>query len=71
MMKEILLGGEIGRVVSVDFSWYLDVIHGADYFRRWHRLREIKDVYRKNIREKKKLEKDRNKFKNLLKYSTT
>ena len=40
MMKEILLGGEIGRVVSVDFSWYLDVVHGADYFRRWHRLRK-------------------------------
>ena len=38
-IKEILLSGEIGRVVSVDFSWYLDVIHGADYFRRWHRLR--------------------------------
>lgn len=39
-MKEILLSGEIGRVVSVDFSWYLDVVHGADYFRRWHRLRK-------------------------------
>jgi predicted dehydrogenase len=39
-MKEILLSGEIGKVVSVDFSWYLDVIHGADYFRRWHRLRK-------------------------------
>ena len=39
-MKEILMSGEIGKVVSVDFSWYLDVIHGADYFRRWHRLRE-------------------------------
>ena len=38
-MKEILLAGDIGRVVSVDFSWYLDVVHGADYFRRWHRLR--------------------------------
>jgi len=38
-IKEILLGGEIGRVISVDFSWYLDVYHGADYFRRWHRLR--------------------------------
>jgi predicted dehydrogenase len=23
----------------VDFSWYLDISHGADYFRRWHRLR--------------------------------
>jgi len=39
-IKEILLSGEIGRVASVDFSWYLDTRHGADYFRRWHRLRE-------------------------------
>jgi predicted dehydrogenase len=39
-MKEILLSGDIGRIVSVDFSWYLDVVHGADYFRRWHRLRK-------------------------------
>ena len=39
-MKEILLSNEIGKIVSVDFSWYLDVIHGADYFRRWHRLRK-------------------------------
>ena len=38
-IKEILLSGEISRVVSVDFSWYLDVYHGADYFRRWHRLK--------------------------------
>ena len=39
-IKEVLLSGEIGEVSSVDFSWYLDVQHGADYFRRWHRLRE-------------------------------
>lgn len=39
-IKEILLSGEIGKVASVDFSWYLDIQHGADYFRRWHRLRE-------------------------------
>ena len=38
-IKEILLSGEIGRVISVDFSWYLNTSHGADYFRRWHRLR--------------------------------
>jgi predicted dehydrogenase len=38
-VKEILLAGDIGRVSSVDFSWYLDVYHGAAYFRRWHRLR--------------------------------
>ena len=38
-VKELLASGAIGRVTSVDFSWYLDVYHGADYFRRWHRLR--------------------------------
>ena len=38
-VKELLMDGEIGRVVSVDFNWYLDVFHGADYFRRWHRLK--------------------------------
>jgi predicted dehydrogenase len=39
-IKEVLLSNEIGKIISVDFSWYLDVIHGADYFRRWHRLRK-------------------------------
>jgi predicted dehydrogenase len=38
-IKEILAAGEIGPVTSVDFSWYLDTGHGADYFRRWHRLK--------------------------------
>jgi predicted dehydrogenase len=38
-VKELLLEGAIGTVSSVDFSWYLDTSHGADYFRRWHRLR--------------------------------
>lgn len=27
----------IGEVLSVHFEWLLDVRHGADYFRRWHR----------------------------------
>jgi predicted dehydrogenase len=39
-MKELLMQERIGRITSVDFHWYLDVYHGADYFRRWHRLRE-------------------------------
>jgi predicted dehydrogenase len=39
-IKELLMSGVIGRVLSVDFHWYLDTTHGADYFRRWHRLRE-------------------------------
>lgn len=39
-MWELIRGGEIGDVTSVDFHWYLDTSHGADYFRRWHRLVE-------------------------------
>ncbi len=39
-MYELLRRGEIGELTSVDFHWYLDTSHGADYFRRWHRLRE-------------------------------
>ncbi len=37
---ELLRAGEIGEITSVDFHWYLDTSHGADYFRRWHRLVE-------------------------------
>jgi predicted dehydrogenase len=37
---ELLHSGAIGDVTSVDFHWYLDTSHGADYFRRWHRLKE-------------------------------
>jgi predicted dehydrogenase len=36
-VKEILMSGAIGDVISVDFHWLLDTHHGADYFRRWHR----------------------------------
>jgi len=38
-IKQIISSGEIGDVTSVDFAWYLDTSHGADYFRRWHRLK--------------------------------
>ena len=38
-IKELLQAGTIGKVTGVDFHWYLDTRHGADYFRRWHRLR--------------------------------
>ncbi|MPY77868.1 MAG: gfo/Idh/MocA family oxidoreductase [Actinophytocola sp.] len=36
-VKELLLRGEIGEITSVHFEWLLDTVHGADYFRRWHR----------------------------------
>lgn len=35
-IKQLLLEKAIGEVTSVDFHWYLDTKHGADYFRRWH-----------------------------------
>jgi predicted dehydrogenase len=35
-VKELLMSGVIGDVLSVDFHWMLDTRHGADYFRRWH-----------------------------------
>ena len=36
-VRELLAAGEIGEIGSVHFEWLLDVRHGADYFRRWHR----------------------------------
>jgi predicted dehydrogenase len=36
-VKRLLLSGAIGDVTSVHFEWVLDTVHGADYFRRWHR----------------------------------
>ena len=39
-LKEMLMSGLIGNIVSVDFHWMLNTSHGADYFRRWHRNKE-------------------------------
>ena len=36
-LKELLQEETIGKITMVDFHWYLDTSHGADYFRRWHR----------------------------------
>ena len=35
-VKDLLMSGVIGDVLSVDFHWLLNTHHGADYFRRWH-----------------------------------
>jgi len=38
-IRELIASGRIGTVTQVDFHWYLDTRHGADYFRRWHAYR--------------------------------
>ncbi|HYO08594.1 MAG TPA: Gfo/Idh/MocA family oxidoreductase [Tepidisphaeraceae bacterium] len=40
-VKDILMSGEIGDVMSVDFHWLLNTTHGADYFRRWHGFKKF------------------------------
>ncbi|KAJ7594766.1 NAD(P)-binding protein [Mycena floridula] len=37
LVKRTLAEGKIGKILSVHFEWLLDTVHGADYFRRWHR----------------------------------
>ncbi|WP_051480857.1 Gfo/Idh/MocA family protein [Cellulomonas sp. KRMCY2] len=39
-LKEVIASGVIGTVSSVHFEWALDTVHGADYFRRWHREKD-------------------------------
>ena len=39
-IKEVLLKNPIGKIISVDFNWYLNTSHGGEYMRRWHRLRD-------------------------------
>ncbi|MFW5985525.1 MAG: Gfo/Idh/MocA family oxidoreductase [Halanaerobiaceae bacterium] len=36
-IKKMLQEGIIGDLTMVEFHWYLDTTHGADYYRRWHR----------------------------------
>jgi predicted dehydrogenase len=40
-IKDMLMNGAIGDVMSVDFHWLLNTLHGADYFRRWHSQKDI------------------------------
>ncbi|MEV1132242.1 Gfo/Idh/MocA family oxidoreductase [Agromyces sp. NPDC049794] len=36
-LRRVIAEGRIGTITSVHFEWALDTVHGADYFRRWHR----------------------------------
>jgi predicted dehydrogenase len=40
-LRQVVADGSIGDVTSVHFEWVLDTAHGADYFRRWHRDKQI------------------------------
>jgi predicted dehydrogenase len=40
-IKDLLMNGAIGDILSVDFQWLLNTHHGADYFRRWHSQKAI------------------------------
>lgn len=39
-VRQLIASGEIGQVRHVDFEYYLNTSHGADYFRRWHSQKE-------------------------------
>lgn len=36
-VRELIADGAIGTPFSVHFEWLLNTVHGADYYRRWHR----------------------------------
>lgn len=40
-VKQLLMEKAIGDVISIDYQEYLDTSHGASYFRRWHRIKEM------------------------------
>lgn len=40
-VRALIAEGAIGKVKHVDFEYYLNTSHGADYFRRWHSEKEI------------------------------
>ena len=40
-LRQVIADGTIGEVTSVHFEWVLDTAHGADYFRRWHRDKQM------------------------------
>ncbi len=37
LVRKLMMDRTIGTVTAIHFEWLLDLNHGADYFRRWHR----------------------------------
>ena len=40
LIREMIIEGKIGKVTTIDLSWYIDTKHGSSYFNRWNRMRE-------------------------------
>lgn len=40
-VKKILNNNELGKIISLEFHEYLDINHGASYYRRWHGRKEF------------------------------
>ncbi len=40
-VKDLLMSGVVGDVLSADFHWMLNTHHGTDYFRRWHSMKQF------------------------------
>ena len=40
-VREIIQSGTIGRVRHINFEYWLNTSHGADYFRRWHSQKDL------------------------------
>nr|MDD6335641.1 Gfo/Idh/MocA family oxidoreductase [bacterium] len=38
--RELILAGAVGKPTHMHMEWFLDRSHGADYYRRWHRMVE-------------------------------
>jgi len=37
IVRKLIMEDTIGEIKQVHFEWMLDTMHGAEYFRRWHR----------------------------------
>ena len=40
-LKRFIQAGQLGRIVNVEFTYNLDVVHGSSYFYRWNRDRRF------------------------------
>lgn len=40
-LKSMILAGDLGQIVNVEFTYNLDTWHGSSYFYRWNRMREM------------------------------